>query len=154
MRKGNKLNRLQSDNLVYDVCEYIVSGLSRTEIVEKVLEAYPKLTEINAVAVYEKSKEAIIEKVGVSLEGVINQHVNWYEVIWKKFNDIDCIAGKNAALRQKEKILGLLKEENIIKIDNEVNINVKKRVQYDFTKLDKDEQKRMDEYLKLVKLNV
>lgn len=151
--KEKNLNRLQQVNLEYDVCGYIIQGLSRTEILEKIQSAYPNLTVHNADNVYYNAKEAIVNRVATEVEKVVDLHVRWYETIWRGFDELDMVPGKLAALRQKEKILGLMKEENVVKINNEFNIHIKSKPSYDLNKLSPEEQVRMEKYLKLVKQN-
>lgn len=145
-----KSNKLQLVNLEYDVCEYIIEGFSRTEIINKVLAAYPNLKEHNVVAIYEKAKLSIVDRVSTDIEKVVDLHIKWYEQIWRYFEWIDNVAGKRNALKQKEKILGLLKEDNIININNEINLNLTKSVKYDLNKLTPEERERFEGYLKLV----
>ena len=145
-----KLSRVQLDNLECDIIEYIVAGMSRSQIISKVVQLNPKLDEGYVSHKYEECKKQIQERTSLSAEEVINLHVIWYEDLFKKMDALDSISGKNAALRQKEKILGLLKEENILKVENEVNITLNKVVEYDINKLTPEEQKRLQEYLKIV----
>lgn len=147
------LNRLQQVNLEYDVCGYIIQGLSRTEIIEKIQTAYPKLSSHNADNIYSNAKEAIVNRTATEAEKVVDLHVRWYEMIWRGFDELDMVPGKIAALKQKEKILGLLKEENVVRINNEFNIHMKVKPSYDMNKLTSEEQQRMDRYFKLVKQN-
>lgn len=133
-----------------EIIGYIIDGYSRSEIVAKIKRDYPKRNEGGISKDYETARAAISQKVALDAEDVIRLHVKWYEDLWRKFDILEYVPGKNAASRQKEKVLGLLKEDNVLKIENDIKVRVGKGVEYDTSKLTLEEKKRLERYLKIV----
>lgn len=150
---GNKRSgQKEVNDVVVDCCIWIVDGYSRAQIIAKIRERNEKTTELAAGKYYYKALKYIEQKSANDAEEVINTHVAWYEQLYRKFHSLDFVPGKNAAMRQKEKILGLLKDDNVIKIENEVNITVGDGAEYDLNKLTEDEKKRLERYFKWLKV--
>lgn len=151
--KSTNRQRISKDkhhSLLETVIEYVIQGLSRTEILLLLERNNENLSKDIAEKLHAKALAAVREKSSTNAEDIVTQHVKWYEELYRKFDSMGYTPGKNAALRQKEKILGLLKEENIIKVENEINIDIKNEPQYDIKKLTKEEQERLSKYLKRV----
>lgn len=145
------LDAKAKNDVIIEICGLIIDGYSRSEILKRMMTT---VSEKIAIECYTKAMAAIEAKSQLEAENVIDVHVGWYEAIYRKFDYINFVSGKNAALRQKEKILGLLKDDNkTIQITNEANITLRKdEPGYDVNKLTVDEVKRLGKYLSRIKL--
>lgn len=144
------LSGLHTDNLEYEIIEYIILGYSQSEIFGKIKLHYSKLKTSTITSCYNRCKKIISDRVSTDVMEVVDLHVKWYEQLYRKFDSLDCLSGKNIALKQKEKILGLLKEDKVIRIENNLNLTINGDPEYDVNKLTPFEQKRLQGYLKLV----
>lgn len=152
MRKTavRKTKREKIVNIDNDIINAILTGDPQSTIVNGIRKKHPNLVGEMIESRYEHCFKLIVERTSLSAEEVINLHVIWYERLYKLFKILDHVPGQLAAMRQKEKILGLLKEDNVIKIENEVNVKVGSEPEYDMNKLTPEERERMEKYLKLI----
>ena len=83
----------------------------------------------------------------VDLPDIMNSHVIEYEKIYQYFDTQGYLGGKRKVLAQKEKLLGFLKEENVLEFNQINNTIIEKDSVYIMDKLTEPEQKRLVEYL-------
>lgn len=127
--------------------EKFIQGFSHSELSQLIREEFGKVTDVQVTAALSAATKNIRKNTLLDLDKIIPQHVELYEQIYKELDELYCMQGKLKALRQKEKLLGLLKENSTIDIYNEVNIEIEQETPYDLGKLDSRETKRLQTYL-------
>lgn len=84
-------------------------------------------------------------------EYIIPMHLTMYEEIYQYFNDINFVPGKMKAMRFKEKLMGLHKEDRTVEINNKETTIIEKEVIYETKKLTQQEQSRLTQLLEKTK---
>lgn len=101
------------------ILEMLVRGDDREEIVEFIHEQYPKaFTNVGISYEIEHVKKEMVKMVDSDLLTMILRHVYVYERLYKKFNQVNFKGGARRALKQKEKLLGLVDQDFTIEVFN------------------------------------
>lgn len=128
----------QMENEVY---EFLLMGYSRREIVEYLALNY-NLNELQAIGLYDRAHNQILELGDFDIERIITQHVAYYEEAARYLDSIGDFNAKSLALNAKEKLLKLFEEDQqTIDIDTTINIDIS-QLDYDMSKLESKEQDR------------
>lgn len=135
---------------VHFAIEQILNGVSHSELVQLIC-AKDSVSEPVAAKIIITARKIISEDTLVEIEHIIDQHTEYYEQIFKYFDEVNFVPGKLKALKQKEKLLALHKEENVIEINNEVNVDIEQESQYDVNKLTGEEKKKLEQYMAKLK---
>jgi hypothetical protein len=130
--------------------EGIVKGYSNDELIELIVKDYKKYSIEAVQSLVRGAMFRIREAALIDIDKIIPIHIALYEKIYKEMDELYFVPGKLRALRQKEAIVGLHKEQNTVDVYNEVNVEMEQDPQYNINKLDKKEQKRLDELLKKI----
>jgi len=147
---SQKLNTLQKQELVSKVMQWMIEGNSFTKITELIHEEAPvPLHPYFCKNLLAAARQQLEEESGQSASAVIGVHVSLYEEIFNYFDSVDCAPGVNMAMKQKEKLLQLHKEENTLVINNKRKTTIiRKEPEYNKTKLTEEENMRMEYLLK------
>lgn len=132
------------------VVEGLIKGYSNDDLILLLKKDYPHLEEEEFRRGIRAANAIIKEEVLTDLDKVIPQHIEIYEKIYQEFDTLYYLPGKLKAMRQKERLVGLHKEQNTIEVINEVNIEVESGSDYDLNKLTIVEQKRLGELMKRI----
>lgn len=132
------------------VIEGIVKGYSNNELIDILSKDYPNLEIYYFESVIRKAHTKIRESTLTDIDKVIPAHISIYEQIYKELDELYAIPAKMKALRFKEALIGIHKETNNVEIYNEINLTVQVDPNYDLTKLNPDQQKKLQDYLKRV----
>lgn len=135
---------------ITEAVTHIIAGKPHSEIVKLLMEKYGTDHEETTKAVSE-AKQKIQQNTLVDIDKIIPSHVNLYEKIFVEFQELGSLPGKLATMRQKEKILGLHREDTVIEINNELNLEIGDEV-YNRAQLTSTESDRLDQLFKKVKL--
>lgn len=140
----------QKRTVMKQYCDLIIQGTSTKQLTE-MLEAQFDLTFEQSVEFLSRCRTEIAKATAIDYPDVVAVHTQYYELIYKRFRTLDWTPGMLGAMKQKEKIMGLLEEEdNEIIINNQTNLTLQNTV-YDMTKLSQQEKDRLQQLLK--KLN-
>lgn len=75
---------------------------------------------------------------------IIPMHLELYEELYKYLDENGHSAGKMKALKYKEKLMGLHRENNVLEINKKKTTIIQKEVSYDVSRLTSDEVKRFN----------
>ena len=118
----------QQEQLIDDIQEWIISGVSRGDVRKKLMDDQ-KINQQDADLLIEESMTRIAENVLQDPKVVIADHIKKYEEIFAYFKKVGYVQGMNKALKAKEKLLGILKNQNKLVVNNSKNIVVEKKVE-------------------------
>lgn len=128
-------------NLLLQYSKRVLRGDRQKDILEELMQTL-NFDYFQAINFYNEVRDLIAEINGENNEKVLHIHVELYEEIYKRFNDLDHSKGKLKTLEQKEKLLNLYQEEEReIVINNQTNII--QQDNYDTTKLNSNQQSRL-----------
>lgn len=139
-------NAIKKVELINEVVDWILKGSSYSDIVEK-LESEYSLVQYAAVDMYSNAKKKIVEDTAMEIDQIIHTHTSMYEHIYQYFDEVDFHPGRLKAMKAKEALLGLHKEENIVEINNTLNVETEQESEYDLNKLTIEEQIQLSKYL-------
>lgn len=129
--------------------EGLVKGYASSELILLCQQEFPSLEQEDFESALRRAHITIKETTLTDIDKIIPYHIELYERIYKEFNDdLYFLPGKLRALRQKEALTGLHKEQNFVEIHNTLDIEIEKEAEYDLTKLDDKEQKRLGDLMK------
>lgn len=156
--RGNnqpKLTSTQKDELINKTIEWKCQGLTSSEIVENIILHAPlKITVSHAYRLLNLTEDRIHEFSKHDALTIISVHVGHYEKMYRYFNSIGHVKGMNAAMKAKERLLGLHRDANKVVINQTTTTTtttVNEPPPYDFTKLNDKEKSRLDELLNKMK---
>jgi len=134
----------QRRRVVSEVLEKILVGESYRDIEKYLSDKYdlPDTYSFNGLFFSAKNQAAKITAQQADL--IIPSHIMIYEQIYKYFEGVGYTAGKMKALKLKEKLLGLHKVDHTIEINNKRTTIIERDAVYDISKLEKNEQSRLD----------
>lgn len=130
--------------------EALIKGYANTELFDILCKDYPHVEPYDLESLIRSAHIRITEATLVDIDKIIPLHIELYEKIYKELDELYYIPGKLKALRQKEKIVGLHKETNKIEIYNQINVEIESDPTYDISKLNKEEQVRLGDFIKRV----
>lgn len=130
--------------------EGLIKGYANSELIALLVKDYPNVELSEIESLIRSAHLRISEATLVDLDKIIPLHIEIYERIYKEMDDLYYVPGKLKAMRQKEKIVGLHKETNKVDIYNEINVEVETDPVYDISKLDIEEQKKLNALIKRV----
>ncbi len=154
-RKENEnLPFVQTQEVLQSIRELLIQGLSKTQCWERLEKQYP-LTITDFDSLWQSSKNYFEKRVidMVDLPDIMNNHIVEYEKIYQYFDSVGYLGGKRKAMLHKEKLLGFLKEENVLEFNQINNTVVETNSVYVMEKLSKEEQERLSNYLTKVEKN-
>lgn len=122
-------------------CELILKGESVHTIKNLIKEEFPTWDHNSIVHLLTECRETIAEVTAMNNEKVVQIHVEIYEDIYKRLMDIDSAKTAMMALYQKELLLGKHQEDKEIVVNNQTNVVV--QTKYDYDKLSDQEQERL-----------
>jgi hypothetical protein len=134
------------DNIIVWLCD---QELKKPQIKALLAQYRPSIADDESEALIDQAFEnlATIHNEQYSPQEVINDHVAKYEQIFDFFNSIGHASGSNKAMQAKERLLGLLKENNMLSLTKrETVINID-QPEYDTNQLTPVEQDRFKELL-------
>lgn len=126
-----------------EIIEYLLTGYTFSKIVKlyKKEQGFDEGYTGNRIVL---CQQQIREAANVDSQLLIDLHIQFYEEAWQFFHEHDNQFGKNAAMRAKEKLLGLHKENNTVEINNRTNVELETEEKYDLTKLSTQEQQVLE----------
>lgn len=127
--------------------EGLIKGYPSSELVVELKRAYPETNDEEAERLIRQALAFIKDRTLIEIDRIIPRHVEIYEQIFKEYADLRYVPGKLKAMRAKERLLGLLKETNYVEVHNEVNLTLEQEPQYDLSKLEQTEIKRLEELM-------
>lgn len=130
--------------------EALVKGYSNSELLTLLIKDYPHLALESIEKIIRSSHNRIKEATLLDLDKIIPVHIELYEKIYKEMDELYSMQGKLRAMRQKEKLVGLLRETNVVEIYNEVNVEIESEMEYDLSKLTNEEKKKLENLWKKV----
>lgn len=134
-------------NAIKKYADLIVQGMATKDIVE-MLEAEYDFTFEQGIDFITQCKNEIAEMTATDYSQIVAIHTDLYELLYRKFQGLDFVPGQLSAMKQKEKIMGMLEEEdNEIIINNQTNIALQNTV-YDMSKLTTEQQQRFNQLFK------
>jgi len=139
-------NAIKKIDLENDIIELLLKGLSHSDIVLKLMSEFSFTAEAIDSA-YATARKRLHESTLSELDQIIHTHTALYEKIYQYFDELDYLPGKLKAMKQKEALLGLHKEENIVEVNNTLNVEIEKEPDYDIEKLTIEEQGQLAKYL-------
>jgi hypothetical protein len=134
------------DNIIVWLCD---QEMKKPQIKALLAQNRPSITHDESEALIDQAFEnlAAIHNEHYSPQEVINDHVGKYERIYDFFSSIGHASGTNKAMQAKERLLGLLKENNMLSLTKtETVINVD-QPEYNTSQLTPVEQVRFKELL-------
>ena len=139
------LNRYQKEDMVAKTIEWIMQGISdKGQLNELIRQNSPEtLSYQNAQKVITMATTTLEEISKQTAAEVIPIHVEKYEKIYRYFYDLDIVNGQNKAMKAKEKLIGLLKDKNTVRINKETNVVINRQVEYDYSKINPEQMKRL-----------
>lgn len=110
---------------ITDFCiEGLIKGYSTDDLVQKVIEQYHVQDVDEIRTLIRKGLNRIKDETLVDIDRIIPQHVELYEWLYQQYDGLRSVTGKVKAMRAKEKLIGLHKENNYVDIYNEMNIEI------------------------------
>jgi hypothetical protein len=146
------LNRLQKEQMVGKIFSWIIDDnkTNKGELVVLIKSHAPKKLGDTQCLNLINYAVARMEEIGrQEAQVVIALHVEWYEYIYKYFDEIGHAQGANKAMKAKEELLGIIK--NKVTVNQKVKTTIIKEVRYNTGKLNDKEKKRLVELLNKAK---
>jgi hypothetical protein len=81
-------------------------------------------------------------------EDTLMVHLHWYDEFQSKFEELGSLAGSNKVIKQRERLLALVEVKNVCTVSSVANLSV--NVYADASTLTDKEQRRLEEYLKII----
>lgn len=126
--------------------EMILKGDSVKDMVQQ-LQDDIGFNESQAIKFINDTRDVIAQATAENNEKIIEIHTLLYEDIYNRFEKLGNASGKMKAMAQKEKLLNLYQDEStevVMNTQNNININT---TNYDVSKLDQNQQNRLQELL-------
>ncbi len=143
----DKLNPFQNLEITNAVIEMLLKGTKRSEILVMIDEISPvKLTDSEIIQIYESGIKFLEKNVEMDILKVAKLHVINYEEMYKYFDSIGNVEGKNKCMKAKERLLGIHKNSSL-KISKRSNITITAPSEYDATKLSPEDRKRFNQLI-------
>lgn len=143
----------KEEEVIQLAAEGLIKGYKASELSLEIKQKLPEENEELIEIGIRKAMTMIKEQTLIDIDKILPQHVELYEKIYKRFDELRYVPGKLKALRGKEKLIGLHKEANYVEVYNEVNIEITTDVQYDPSHLNVKEQKRLSDLMKKCEIN-
>ena len=122
----------------------IISGVAQKDVVEELKREF-NFTKMQAVGFFANCKDYIASNTAATASEIIPSHIYLYEQIFMKMEELDHAKGALQALKQKEKIMGLLQDdERTIIINNKTNVLIDNQVAYNRSNLSEEQRIRLD----------
>jgi hypothetical protein len=139
----------QREEAIRDVIRWQLDGWKRSEIIKELKERFGELLSPAAISVLvDESRSVLAYENSSDVMQCIDTHVVIYEDIYRWFCEYGDGNGSNRALSQKEKLLGLHKEDRSIVINNTINVTEETGHEtYDITKLSIEQKDRLNHLL-------
>lgn len=135
--------------------KWFLEGVSRMEMLNKIASLSSTLTEPQIHLVYNMTtsffENQMIEII--DLQDIVDRHIIEYEKLYQYFDGKDNLWGKRKVMSQKEKLLGLMREENVVEFNQINNTFIQEESEYSLSKLDEGERSRVEELLNKIKVN-
>ena len=150
-------NEVEIQDYLVNTKKWFLEGVSRSEMLMKISSLNPDFTEKDIHYIYSKTVKFFEEQMFeiIDLQDVVDRHINEYEKLYQYFESKDNLWGKRKCMTQKERLLGLLKDDNVIEFNQINNTVIKEESEYSLSKLTETEQKRFIElFNKTTKKNV
>jgi hypothetical protein len=138
------------ENLIDNIIVWLCDEEMKKPQVKALLAQYrPSITDDESEALIDQAFEnlATIHNEQYSPQEVIKDHVAKYERIYDFFNSIGHASGTNKAMQAKERLLGLLKENNMLSLTRKETVINMDQPEYDTSQLTPSEQVRFKELL-------
>lgn len=126
-----------------EIIEWLLNGYSKSHII-KFYQDSRGLNEYYLVARYNEACNEIRTRASVDHEIILHVHVDFYEQIFRYFEETNNVYGKRKALYSKERLLGLHKEDNNIEVNNTTNIELEQDAVYNLEKLLPEEKNKVN----------
>lgn len=136
--------------VVTEVMDRMLGGEGLKDLQDHLISTYG-FNRITANTFLLEVKDEAGRIVSQQAEHIIPTHLDIYEEVFRYFDGVDFIPGKLKAMRFKEKLMGLHKEDRTVEINNKQTTIIEKQVSYDTNKLNQKEQSRLNELLKKAK---
>ena len=152
------LNQVQKKQIYNRIIDLYIQGTPASEITEIILIEYPVLKNSNKPNAYitdyllTEASNLMIESHSNQFEMIAVNHVFIYESLYRFFKENGITGGEIATLKQKEKLLGLHNDDQLVKVDIETEINetTSSTFGYDVSRLTEEEATRFERYLKII----
>jgi len=147
--RGAKMNRYQKFTMVVGAFKQIVEGKSKPEVREFIYKYYKGLN-LNTKQisnVFDEAMKRLKEINSQDNELTVKVHLAKYEKIWAYFKEVKEYKGQRAAMRAKEKLIGMHKAAVTVRQTKTTNKITISEVKYDLSRLNDQEQSRFKELL-------
>lgn len=148
-KQNAKLNRYQKEDTLTRIGEWYMGGKDKGEI-HKMLMANPPVKDISSTIAYNLIRAAIQrvhDIINQDAPMVVATHIEHYEHLYKYFESINHASGMNKVLKAKETLIGLWNEKREVEVVERKVLVIEKQVEYDMSRLNEQETKRMTELL-------
>lgn len=131
--------------------EGLIKGYSNSELLSIIQQSYSHVPIEDVEKKIREATSLIKERTLTDIDKIIPQHIELYEKVYRECDNIRYVPGKIKAMRGKEKLIGLHREQNHIEVINEIDIEIEQgSSDYDLSKLNAQELKRLEELMKMV----
>lgn len=130
--------------------EGLLKGYPSSELSLELSKAAPDVLQDDIDKAIKEAIVVIRDTTLTDIDKIIPLHTEFYERIYREFEEMRYVPGKLKAMKAKERLLGLLKETNYVEIHNELNVEIEKEPEYDVNKLSPSEQGRLEALMKKV----
>jgi hypothetical protein len=135
------LNTVQKSDLANRIIDWRLEGKPRSEML-KLIDIYSpvKLSESGAKGLIDHSTRLLEECVQVDAKEIVPVHLLQYEHIFSYYQSIGNVSGMNAAMKAKERLVGLFKKDRKVVINKKTNVVINRDVKYDISHFSIDQQ--------------
>jgi hypothetical protein len=130
--------------------EGLIKGYSHIDLIDKIRENWMNASEEVVDKLIKRAVKTIREETLTDIDKIIPHHIEMYEIIYQEAEGLRNVSTKLRAMKAKERLVGLHRETNSIEIHNTINAEIEVDAQYDLSKLDKKEQKRLELLMKKI----
>lgn len=150
-RLVERIYKIPKGGLNEEIRKLILDGYTFTQVEIKLKEKYPALRKYTTYMIsdrFKKVKDQLsLEIDSILLETVYYKHLLLYEKIYQYFDQIGYNSLMRRTLQLRNQLIGLTNsyieiEQNNLIVNEKTTIN-----NFDFSRLDDNERKRLDQYL-------
>lgn len=145
------LTSKQQIEIINQYSELVIEGVPTLKLLEKIQKEL-QCDIKQAMQFIEVVKDNIADVTCIHNETIINSHIAIYEDVYYRFKQLGHLQGKLQSMKQKEKLLGLFQDDDLVEqtINIQNNIIATEKPQYNIKQLDKQQQSRLAQLLKVV----
>lgn len=150
----NQLEQKLHKSIINQTIKWITEGVTKGEIIQRIKKRLKedKNAEKLAQDLIAKAINQLNEFSNSDPNETIKAHLEIYETIYDYFKSIKNIQGANKALRAKEKLKGIIQNQRVV-INQNIETEISVYPKYDISKLNEEEQNRMNYLLNKARIN-